>query len=81
VEALADLAERHHLKPIHIAELYCGTCGFYRMGVASPASKLACPGCGTLRPATMLGMAYTALPGPLVQYLWRPVPRFAHFWD
>ena len=81
VEALADLAARHHLKPVHIAELYCGSCGFFRLGVPSPAFKLACPECGTLRPATALGMAYTARPGPLVRYLWRAVPKLAHFWD
>ena len=81
MEALADLAERNHLTLVYIAELYCGSCGFFRLGVPSPAPKLSCPGCGTLRAATALGTGYTARQEPMVRYLCRAVPKFAHFWD
>jgi hypothetical protein len=81
VEALADLAERHHLQLVFVIELYCGSCGFYRLGLSTPASgKVSCPGCGTLRPVTALGRGYTAQPTPLVRYLCRAVPKLAHFW-
>ncbi len=56
-EALELLAHGFHR--YYCCELYCTNCGFYRWARLLDGDTAPCPGCGTERPITRLGIIYS----------------------